>query len=507
MPVNEFFLSTETAVNLQTACSDPGQRWIHIPHAGNGSLAYVLFTGEALEFGPDLRPTPDTRLLLRYSAANAAQAECSLSLSVRIAVHGKVQQLVELAIPANGIGLNPIEAVVDLSAYAGEACKLTLHAVPDANANSSGGSLAIYECVIANSENLPNVRARTFRSERSANELAHFTAVYDHQIYRDSSPDRGAACDASQSTPVHSLSSLIERPAAASHGVPGAVQSPEYPSPADLPPGLRDPYHYTHYLLSTQLRSIAPDFVQRLKVLGAQRPLRILSLCSGSARIEASFAAAAGIEAHWTLMDLSEPLLHSAAEGFPDGTNLSLIVGDLNLIRDFGERFDVILCVSGLHHIVELEKVIGFIQAALTEDGEFWSIGEAIGRNGNRLWGNDYAVANKFFQSLPERLRFNRGSAVTDGNLPNTDFSSGTFEGIRSEDIEPVLARYLEPVHVYRRNCFLWRLVDLAYAENYRMDSDEDLLWLQRAVNLELDHFRSGGRPTELHGVFRRRSH
>jgi hypothetical protein len=181
-----------------------------------------------------------------------------------------------------------------------------------------------------------------------------------------------------------------------------------------------------------------------------------------------------------------------------------LIVGNLNDVRDFGARYDVIMCVSGLHHIVELERVFGFVRAALTDGGEFWSIGEAIGRNGNRLHDRDYDAANRFFAALPERLRRNRHTGQVDDNLPNVDCAEATFEGIRSEDIEPLLGRFLVPVDVYRRNCFLWRLVNLAYSDNYDLSQPDDLAWVKAAVRAEIAHFNAGGRATELHGVFRK---
>jgi SAM-dependent methyltransferase len=238
--------------------------------------------------------------------------------------------------------------------------------------------------------------------------------------------------------------------------------------------------------------------------MAQSRPLRILSLCSGAARIEAGMASLAGPAVQWTLMDLNESLLQSAGARFPEGVEPELIVGNLNEIRDFGEQFDVIVCVSGLHHIVELERVVDFAREALVEDGEFWSIGEAIGRNGNRLWDRDYAVADAFFRSLPSRLRHNRGTGAVDARLPDLDCSAGTFEGIRSEEIESLLTRSLEVVEVPRRNCFLWRLVNLAYADNYDLGQAEDVDWLQRAVQAEVAHFRSGGRPTAMHAVCRR---
>jgi SAM-dependent methyltransferase len=234
-------------------------------------------------------------------------------------------------------------------------------------------------------------------------------------------------------------------------------------------------------------------------------PVRVLSLCAGAARFEAQFAAAAGAGARWTLLDLSEGLLREAARNFPEGITPTLVAADLNEVADFGERFDVVMCVSGLHHIVELERVVDFVHDVLVDDGEFWSIGEAVGRSGNRLFAGDYRVANAFFRGLPARLRRNRLGGEPDENLPNVDYSDATFEGIRSDEIEPLLAHRLEAVQVYRRNCFLWRLVDLAYADNYDLANADDIAWIHRAVDAELAHYRAGGHPTELHGVYRKR--
>ena len=114
-------------------------------------------------------------------------------------------------------------------------------------------------------------------------------------------------------------------------------------------------------------------------------------------------------------------------------------------------------------------------------------------------------AANACFTPLPARLRRNHHTGVVDERLPDDDYGSGTFEGIRSQDILPLLTDRLDPVDVHRRNCFLWRLVNQAYNGNYDMSDPEDVARLQGFVLAELAHFRDGGRPTELHGVFRKR--
>lgn len=501
MPIQQFFLSTETPSQLEAVCGGPEDRWMPIPHSGVARPAFVLLAGESLRLAEGLQPTRESRVLLRYGAAHQQISEDGATLTVALELEGgAVHPLADLIVPPGEPGQAIHEALLDIGGYSESACRLVVTVGAGPANDPRGDWIAIYEMAVASPEDLPKVRARAFATERTRNELAHFAHVYEHQIYRGDKADTPSpAFDGACRTIDELVSSTLVR-----HGAAPSNDTMHYPRPCEFDPGLRDAFHYSHQLLAQQLTAVPPNFVERLRSMAKDRKPRILSLCSGAARIEASFATISGVEAQWTLMDISEPLLRSAAANFPSHTAPDLIVGDLNRIREYGQHYEIIMCVSGLHHIVELEKVLQFVRDSLTEDGEFWSIGEAIGRNGNRLWARDYEVANAFFNQLPDRLRRNRASGSVDHDLPDTDFSMSTFEGIRSEEIDAMLSGVLEPVHLYRRNCFLWRIVDLAYADNYDLENQEDVSWIQQAVSAEIRHFRSGGRPTELHGVYRR---
>ena len=92
------------------------------------------------------------------------------------------------------------------------------------------------------------------------------------------------------------------------------------------------------------------------------------------------------------------------------------------------------------------------VSTLLTDKGEFWLIGEQIGRDGNRFWPEARAAADRLFAALPEHLRRNADTGAVDLVLPEGDFST-TFEGIRSAEIEALLLAFFEPVQVYRGNC------------------------------------------------------
>ena len=65
------------------------------------------------------------------------------------------------------------------------------------------------------------------------------------------------------------------------------------------------------------------------------------------------------------------------------------------------------------------------------------------------------------------------------------------------------MARHFSPVDVIKYDCFLWRLFNLAYYDNYDLDAPEDREVVDKAVELEVAYVRRGGRPTALSGVYR----
>ena len=493
-------LSSDTQVEVE--CSALPARWMQIPHTGIARPAFVLQTGEHATFAPVLHIEAGDRVSVRCVAAHLRLRGSLLRVWLQD-MSGHQREVGTVPVAAGATGWTPRDAEFDLTPWAGMDCRLRI-AVEASRPDADADWIAIIDLAVGAKERMPALRAAAFRSERAANEIAHFDQVYQHAMYAVAERDDHRKAE------VHTLHDLAQ--AARAMATDGTRPVTRHPLPDELVARPTGAYDYAHRLLGLAIRATAPDFQGRLLELARHRadmpdagPVRVLSLCAGAARFEAQFAAAAGAGARWTLLDLSEGLLREAARNFPEGITPTLVAADLNEVADFGERFDVVMCVSGLHHIVELERVVDFVHDVLVDDGEFWSIGEAVGRSGNRLFAGDYRVANAFFRGLPARLRRNRLGGEPDENLPNVDYSDATFEGIRSDEIEPLLAHRLEAVQVYRRNCFLWRLVDLAYADNYDLANADDIAWIHRAVDAELAHYRAGGHPTELHGVYRKR--
>ncbi|MCK5942788.1 MAG: class I SAM-dependent methyltransferase, partial [Planctomycetes bacterium] len=341
------------------------------------------------------------------------------------------------------------------------------------------GEFELLEFVLAPAATFSLAKARAFFDYRAANELAVFASTYDHEHYNQ---DRAARPSLWQR--------LRER-----------LRRARQPAEAPAKPNLQQ-YYSSRLMQGLGIEHLSFHERLRRRLETADRPVRILSLASGAARIEADITAGVDRDRfELELTDLNPGLLVKAAARLPAGTNVRTRVLDLNRTELPLHSYDVVLCVSAIHHVVELEHLTAQIAGALRDDGEFWSIGEYVGGNGSTLPPRDYQVANEVFRALPAAFRVNRnpgaGEAV-DQDLPNNDCSLTCFEGIRSVEIEQVYASRFEPLQVNRMDCFLWRLFNMTYLDNYDLRRDQDRELVDRAIEAEIAHFRAGGHPASL---------
>jgi SAM-dependent methyltransferase len=362
------------------------------------------------------------------------------------------------------------------------------------------GEALIVDAAVGNKEALPRALAATNYRSRLASELAHFSgSAYTHPMYGPSIEG-----EAKRTGIAYFHQKTVAAPAIdfAEDQRSDAMEHLALMHPIEG----ETAYNFSMRCLGMLLPINPPDFFQRISALSETRPIRVLSLCAGAARIEEMLLKHCVSPSELYLFDASEELIDRAAGRMrQDKHRVHCVLGDVNEGLPVDGPFDVIMCVSALHHVVELERLFRQINEQLASGGEFWSIGEQIGRNGNRLWPTTRALAERSFSKLPTKYRRNAHTGRTDTTLPDRDFSIGCFEGVRSEEIESMLEQYLVPVEVYKRNCFLWRLVDATYADNYDLSDLDDVEVLRQLIADEVMHWTSGGRPTELHGVYRRR--
>ena len=96
------------------------------------------------------------------------------------------------------------------------------------------------------------------------------------------------------------------------------------------------------------------------------------------------------------------------------------------------------MCHHSLHHVLELEHLITKIRKSLHPKGYFVSI-DVIGRNGHMRWPEAQEIIERIWRFLPEKKRYHHILKTMDREYINRDCSVEGFEGIRSQDILPIL--------------------------------------------------------------------
>jgi SAM-dependent methyltransferase len=494
---NEFYLDENSLFKISGMSSNTPS-WAPILHCEDKRRALILRLGEDITLSNTVRIDKDTQLYIRYSAGLPKISKSGLMCEVSLLELGNElhEKLICLLSIPGGVQSSYWAAVnLDVSFLAGYKGYLRLRCLPSSKTNFSNDRLAIADLCVAREDRLPLVKARSFHELRSRNEMDHFSNTYRHSMYSNIQ-EQQSRNSVFKPRPVRKL----EQQSTIVKMLDTSVATEFLPLPNE------SPYAYASRGLAECILKSPPNFVERLKQRAATGEIvRVLSLCSGAARIEASYAAQVGSNVEWSLLDINSDLLGLASKQFPQSVKVDLIEGNVNKLEFSGEKWDIILCVSALHHVVELEKLIEFCYYSLHHNGQFWSIGEYVGKNGNRLWPDAISEANKLFLQLPEKYRINSHTKELDNEIPDRDYSVGCFEGIRSEDIEPILDRWFQPIEVDRRNCFLWRLINLAYSDNYDLSKIEDREWITKIISTEVTHFKQGGRGTELNGVYVKR--
>jgi SAM-dependent methyltransferase len=499
--VREFFLSEDIA-NFTIKNDDSSlvakPLWVSVGRHGNFHLALALGLGQTA-IGPLMQFYRDMSMSCEFGSKIDENNTEGFSFQAFFEPKDAQARILLLEAPMNRDNKES-NFTLDLSVLRNRCGHLGLRCFSLSGRRDLDSKLAVIKWVAGPDDRISLLTARRHQSRRIKTTLERFNVTYDHAMYahrKADEPREGAS----------SLTRISPGPRKKSED-PITAESLLSLSSAKVAEG-EDVYRYAHRVLCSLIPT-QPNFPERVRSLHERedRPVRILSLCSGAAGIERRLIADAGCPVAITLFDLNETLMRKAEATLSSVAQTASVLGDINVIsaEQFGNlTFDVAMFVSGLHHVVEIEHVLQTVTELLVSNGEFWIIGEAIGRNGNQLWPEALDAANRIFSSLPERFRRNAFTGKVDSTVPETDFGANSFEGIRSEEIEPLLLRYFDPVEIWRRNCFLWRLVNPVYFHNYDLNSEEDRYVVLSLVAAEYNLWKKGGRPTESHSIYRRR--
>lgn len=234
------------------------------------------------------------------------------------------------------------------------------------------------------------------------------------------------------------------------------------------------------------------------------RAMRMVSFASGRAELEIEMAAVlsdAGIPFEVVCVDINKSMAADAKRNIKDkkyASAFSFLVQDVVDI-DFGAgTFDVVILNQCLHHFAALEKVFALIKNITKTDGIILT-NDVIGRNGHQLWPEVHEHIDTYWSGIPKRLTKDKALGGFRQKYIDLDHSGIGFEGIRAQDVLPLLCQnfYFDSFIVY--GALVIPIVDRRFGWNYDCDNEHDLKLIDELAMLEQVLLESGQvKPTQI---------
>lgn len=228
------------------------------------------------------------------------------------------------------------------------------------------------------------------------------------------------------------------------------------------------------------LELYAKAFIDRIGRTGNNR---IVSFGSGDGQVEVQIGQVmkrmgqSDFEFH--LVELS-PMQHErarkkAADAGLDG-QYKMIEADFNKWKADTE-YSCAMAHHALHHVLDLEHLFTETHRALHEDGVFVTF-DVIGRNGHMRWPEAYKLINLMWHFLPPEKRKHTILNRIDDDFYNHDCSTQGFEGIRAQDILPILIKTFHFETFYAFGNLIDVFTSRGYGPNFDTSKPEDAAFI-----------------------------
>ncbi len=183
--------------------------------------------------------------------------------------------------------------------------------------------------------------------------------------------------------------------------------------------------------------------------------------------------------------------------------NLSFVESDFNQWTADKEYVSVIANQS-LHHIHNLEGVFSEIIKSLHKNGTFIT-SDMIGRNGHQRWPEALDAVHHFWKELPESYKYNHQLKRLEGMYENWDCSIKGFEGIRAQDILPLLIKNFHFQLFIGFSNVIDVFIDRGFGHNFSPDKKWDTDFIDKVHRFDEESIRKGTiKPTHMMAVMKK---
>lgn len=177
--------------------------------------------------------------------------------------------------------------------------------------------------------------------------------------------------------------------------------------------------------------------------------------------------------------------------------HITFIQGDFNKWKA-DKAYDGIMANQSLHHVVELELLFSEVKVSLKPRGYF-VVSDMIGRNGHMRWPEALEEVHRFWRELPEKYKYNQASQCYEELYENCDCSVEGFEGIRAQDILPLIHDSFNFELFVPFGNVINVFVDRAFGRNFDANSDKDRAFIDRVHEFDEMSFRMNTlTPTQM---------
>jgi len=252
------------------------------------------------------------------------------------------------------------------------------------------------------------------------------------------------------------------------------------------------------------------------------RPIQILSLGSGYCGHELKLARRLVRPYLIRCTDINEEIFASAQkQACNEGLALEFTVADLNFIDIEPCKYDLIFAHAALHHVINLERLFEQVAGGLSPHGILHVV-EVVGKNRILIWKENERFANALLDTIQwvAKGRHIYASESAHGTLPDImrftkrllqplllKMAHG-MEGVRQEDILPLINESFVPLFEHRHGAFIrFICTNPALSGLFDLSSIEGRNALDFLIEADQATVRNNIlRPLELWGIYKSRS-
>jgi len=165
------------------------------------------------------------------------------------------------------------------------------------------------------------------------------------------------------------------------------------------------------------------------------------------------------------------------------------------------QRYTGVMANQSLHHVMNLEGLFDEIKRSLLPRA-FFVTSDMIGRNGHMRWPEALHEVQNFWRELPSEYRYNRQLGRHEPMYEDWDCSTEGFEGIRAQDILPLLLERFDFRAFVGFGNVIDVFIDRSFGHNFDATQAWDREFIDRVHAFDERGFADGTlKPTHMMAV------